>query len=298
MLDSWAQNSKKQYGTHLKKWQTFCQSKGHDPHFPSIQAGSDFLVKLYNEGLGYSSINTARSALSTVVHQIDGFDFGKHPIISRVLAGIFRNRPSLPKYTTTYDPAKVLSFLKTIPTWKISSEGLSTPVNLKLLTLKVTTLLAFASGHRSQSLSFLSLDHMDLKPGLQVVLYIPKMVKNTTPTFHPDPIILPAFREDESLCPVRNIIEYIKATSLKRKSRNLIISFSTFTEVTSDTIRRYITTVLAAAGINIQQFSAGSSRHASNSQKHYNDIPLPLILKSAGWKSDSSFKKHYLKNII
>ena len=35
---------------------------------------------------------------------INGTEFGKHPIIARMLKGIFRNCPALPRYMVTYDP--------------------------------------------------------------------------------------------------------------------------------------------------------------------------------------------------
>ena len=46
-----------------------------------------------------------------------GTEFGKNPTITRMLKGVFRNRPSLPKYMVTYDPHLVLSFLKYLPSW-------------------------------------------------------------------------------------------------------------------------------------------------------------------------------------
>ena len=46
----------------------------------------------------------------------------------------------------------------------------------------------------------------------QVTFYIPKVIKNTTTMFHPKPIILQTFPADERIYPVRNIVEYIKAS--------------------------------------------------------------------------------------
>ena len=51
----------------------------------------------------------------------------------------------------------------------------------------------------------------------QVTFYIPKVIKNTTTMFHPKPIIPQVFPADEKICPVRNIVEYIKAS---KKSKN------------------------------------------------------------------------------
>ena len=59
----------------------------------------------------------------------------------------------------------------------------------------------------------------------QVTFYIPKVIKNTTTMFHPKPIILQAFPADERICPVRNIVEYIKASEKFRKSKNVLLSY-------------------------------------------------------------------------
>jgi len=69
----------------------------------------------------------------------------------------------------------------------------------------------------------------------RVLFYIPVRVKNTSRSFHPEPISLASFEENESICPVRNVIEYIKATALNRKSRNLFVSYRTFDSISIDT---------------------------------------------------------------
>jgi hypothetical protein len=47
----------------------------------------EFLMELYKEVLSYSTINTAGSALSTVVSITDSD--GNNPIVSRFMKGIF-----------------------------------------------------------------------------------------------------------------------------------------------------------------------------------------------------------------
>ena len=215
IMDSWTKSSKDQYNSALKKWKAFCASNNEDPLYASIASGTNFLLELYDKGLSYSAINTARSALSATVHKVDSHDFGKHPLIVRFMKGIFRNRPALPKYSTMYNPDQVLDYLKIMPIWENFRVGENLKVtakyNLKALTQKLTTLLALASGHRAQTLSFLSLDHMDFKEDF-ITCYIPRIVKNTSPSFHPGPIHLPAYKLDKSICPVELINEYKKLT--------------------------------------------------------------------------------------
>ena len=97
LLDSWASGTRKQYKIYFKQWTTFCKTQPVDISSASIKDGTEFLLSLYKKGLGYSAINTARSMLSNILPVKEGIEFGKHPIVTRMLKGIFRTRPALPR---------------------------------------------------------------------------------------------------------------------------------------------------------------------------------------------------------
>ena len=167
---------------------------------------------MYEKGLGYSTINTARSMLSSILLVKEGIEFGKHPIVTRMLKGIFRIRASLPQYICIYDAEIVIEFLKSLLCWEETT--------LKWFISTLVTLLALLSSHICQTFNSLSIEHMDINIQ-QVTFYIPKVIKNTTKMFHPRPIILEAFPDDETICPISNIVEYIKASEKFRKSKKL-----------------------------------------------------------------------------
>ena len=288
LLNSWAEGSKAQYLSYLRRWATFCSENNIDQTKTSLEMGTKFLYKLYREQLGYSAIKTAVSALSSVLSPIDEKPFGKHPLIVRFLKGVFRKRPSLPKYVVTYDPDRILNYLRKLPSYK--------EIGLKDLTLKMKTLLSLSSGQRCQTLKVLFIEHMKFTRE-NVVLYIPEVIKNTTPNFHAKPIILPRFK-NKHVCPVRAIQEYLLTTAGKRKSKSLIVSYFNFSAVTAQTIAKYIKGTLLNAGIDTTVFGAHSTRHASASKAVMNKVPVEKILKAGGWKNDSSFKKHYKLDII
>jgi len=98
ILQSWRTSTQKQYQTYHQRWQEFCRSRGSNPISASLEDGLEFLYQQYANGLSYSGINTARSALSTVIFLPDGGSFGNHPLVSRFLRGVFESRPSLPCY--------------------------------------------------------------------------------------------------------------------------------------------------------------------------------------------------------
>ena len=71
----------------------------------------EFLYTLLN--LSYSSLNTARSALSCIV-MIDKIPVGQHPVVCRFLIGAFEEKPLAHKYYGIEDVNQVLRFLKTL----------------------------------------------------------------------------------------------------------------------------------------------------------------------------------------
>ena len=63
----------------------------------------EFLTEYFKTGVGYSSVNSARSALSSIIKPVCNVPFGKSPLVCRFLKGVFNIRPVLPRYVTTWD---------------------------------------------------------------------------------------------------------------------------------------------------------------------------------------------------
>ena len=136
ITNSWRMGTKRQYQTCLKKWEEFCCKQETDPVRPTLTAILDFLTELYEQGQQYSSLNTARSALSSVIVLSGDVPAGKHPLVCRFLKGVFQERPALPRYVDTWDVSLVLNYLKA--QYPLQELG------LKELTLKLAMLM---TGH-------------------------------------------------------------------------------------------------------------------------------------------------------
>ena len=67
IMASWRPGTGKQHHSYLGRWEKFCAQKTIVVEEASVENGIDFLASLYEDGLGYSAINTARSALSSVL---------------------------------------------------------------------------------------------------------------------------------------------------------------------------------------------------------------------------------------
>ena len=112
LMASWREGTSTQYHTYLGKWNQYCRDKNIDVFQPGVTNGIEFLVSLCKSGLGYSAINTARSALSSILVLEDGVKFGEHPLVPRCMKGIFELKPALPKYTEIWDVNIVLGYLR------------------------------------------------------------------------------------------------------------------------------------------------------------------------------------------
>ena len=108
-MKSWTCGTSKQYSPHIQRWCEFCSSRNLNPFNATINDGAEFLTQYFlSSECEYSVINTARSALSLIFPSENGLAFGKQPIIQRLLKGMFKERPTFPRYTVTYDVKPVL----------------------------------------------------------------------------------------------------------------------------------------------------------------------------------------------
>ena len=74
----------------------------------------NLLTQSFAEGRSYSTINTYRSALSSTLYPVNNVAVGSHPLVVRLLKGIYHLRTPLPRYSSTWDVAKVTNYLRTL----------------------------------------------------------------------------------------------------------------------------------------------------------------------------------------
>ena len=111
IMASWRDRTKKSYSTYITKWQKFCNQRQISHIQPSVAFVLHFLTLLYQQGLTYSAVNTARSALTSYITLENGTCLGKHPLVSQLIKGIFQEKPPRSKYTQIWDVSSVLSYL-------------------------------------------------------------------------------------------------------------------------------------------------------------------------------------------
>ena len=147
MLKSWRSKTNKSYDSLFKKWHSWCRERSSDPVSGPVTevAYVYFLASLHKEGYQYNSINSYRSAISSVHEKVDGVSVGQHPTVTRLLKGVFHDRPPLPRYSSTWNVQLVLDFLGAL--------GKNEDLTLKHLTWKTVMLLALTRPSRSADFS-------------------------------------------------------------------------------------------------------------------------------------------------
>ena len=282
---TWRAGTRKQYEGYLGRWRQYCGQRNINPFSPTVEEGINFLAELFEKGLGYSALNTARSALSSII-TLSSNSFGTHPLVCRFLKGVFESRPSLPRHNIIWDVRIVLDYFKTFET--------AETLTLKMLTLKLTMILDLISAQRCQTLKALSLDSMSCVDD-KYVLYFNNLLKASRPGKHLETSIVKQYVLDAELCLFTLLTEYIRRTrTIRGNAKQLLLSFQKpFNVVSTDTISRWLKTVLKLAAI--KEFSGSSTRAASSSAASKASISVDAILEAAGWSNAKTFQKYYNK---
>ena len=287
---SWRVNTEASYSSGWRIWSGWCSTKGVNPSNTSIEIVIEFLTAQFHQGKQYSTLNSYRSCISGTHMPVDGFQVGKHPLVSRAMKGAFHLRPPQPRYSGRWDVSKVLQHLK--------SKGNIAALSLKDLTFRLVMLLALANADRASDLWALDVKFLSMtSEGASFRL------ASLTKTARPDKPITSCYSPlpDASLCPVRTLQQYLTRTVNWRESAgksNLFLSLNKpHHPVTSATIARWLKQVLREAGV-AENFSAHSTRATAVSVAFDKGVPISDIMKTADWSSDSVFKKYYYKPMI
>lgn len=283
-LASLSDNTLKQYNVTLKLWWQFCGQNNLDPFNTSKTSTLKFLSGQFNMGSSYGTLNSHRSALSLLL----GSDICSDDCVKRLLKGVYRLKPTVPKYTCTWDPQVVLNL---VSTWFPNTE-----LSLENITKKLVMLLALCTAHRVQTLSLIKIENIIILEN-NIKITIPDLVKTSAPGREQPLLNLPYFQENPSICPALALKDYILVTQNKRTGCQgpLFLTYkSPHRAATSQTISRWIKQVLCASGVDVSVFSAHSTRHASTSAASTAGVSIDLIRKTAGWTPTSkTFARYY-----
>ena len=136
------------------------------------------------------------------------------------------------------------------------SQPSASDLTLKHLSLKVTFLLGLLSRQRCQTIRLLRIYHME-ESETKYVFLIYNKVKQTRPGKHIKPREFIMYPNDEKLCVVTHLKEYINRTSRIRNScKQLLVSYiRPHGPVQKSTVSRWCKSILYRVGIDINKVS-------------------------------------------
>ena len=253
---------------------------------------ANFLSECFADGRSYSTINTYRSALSSTLSSVNNTAVGSHPLITRLLKGIYNLRTPVPRYSTTWDVTKVACYLRTIfPLDQVS---------LKNLTLKTVILCALASTQREQTLCALGLNYLT-KSQHCLNFVVAERLKTSKPGKSLE-VKFECLPSEPSICVKCTLTEYISRPKVLRGSNpelftsKLFVSYiKPYKPVSTDTLARWIKSVLTNSSRDTSNFKAHSVRSASTSHALASGVPIEGILRTADWTNERTFRKYYLR---
>lgn len=257
---------------------------------PTVVDCVNFLARLHCAGSGYSSVNAARSALSAAVSIAGTGPVGEHPLVRRLLRGVYLRAPPTPRYACVWDVNVVLDMIR--------SSACVADLGLKMLSFFTVTLLLIVSGQRCQTLAKLDLGQ-SVVSGEMVALRVTGLLKTSRPGARGDDIVVRAFPAEPRVCVVRMLAEYIRRTARLRAGSARDALFVSYAPphgaVSSATIGRWAKRTLAMAGVSTE-FGAHSTRAAAASAAK-SVMPVDQLVKGIGWASARTFARFYDKRV-
>ena len=174
-------------------------SRNRDPTTGPIEDIANFLAELFKDGYKYRSLNSYRSAISALHSKVDGHPIGQHPLITRMLIGVYNERPPLPRYSSFWDVGAVLKYLQ--------SWGKNDQLSLRQLTLKSAMLMALTRPARTVDLSKLDIGHRCFTTS--GVIFKPQhLSKQSRPSKPLADFFYLRYTEEETICPVVTLQAY------------------------------------------------------------------------------------------
>jgi len=282
LINSLRKSTQKQYETYLKGFLTFSNLNNSAITSDMLV---DYLAHLYDKGLGYSTLNTARSAVSTLCTILGGNNIGNSPTVCRFLKGVFNLRPSLPRFIDTWDPEIPLKFLDT------DSKNL----NNFALVKKVVFLITLLSGQRVSTIADLKLSDVTISVSKLTIKV--GVTKQTRPGYSQQPLVFHKFIERLNVCPFTQLCMYLDRVKALRPTTGadhniFLTNVKPFKAASKNTIANWIRNILQECGLS--DYTPHSLRGASTSAAlRSGRIPIDSILSAAGWSRESTFRQFY-----
>ena len=168
ILAGWSKATNSAYQSSWQRWNRWCAGRRIDPFSCHVREFLDFLADLYEEGLEHRTVNSIRYAVSMTHCHVEGVPIGQHPLVTRLIKGVYNSRPPRPRYSATWDVDSVIRYLASL-------EG-DNVLFLKTLSQKTALLMSLVEASRTSELQTLDLRFRVFKPE-GVIFRLPSLTK-------------------------------------------------------------------------------------------------------------------------
>jgi len=285
---SWRRGTRTAYSSAWKKWSSWCAERALDPVQAPVVPLVEFFKDMLKEGYEYNTINGFRSAVSALHEPIDGLPVGQHHLIKRTLAGIFNEKPPVPKYSDTWDVGQVLEYIEQL--------GPNSELSDKVLTHKLAMLLALTTANRASEIQGLNLEFMK-DEGNSMEFVIHKLTKTRRVGQKPMSVVLTGLPDHPKLDVVKCVRAYFVRTHSWRRSPEqhqlLLGTVPPHKPVATSTISGWLKQFMTAAGIDTTKYQGHSTRAASTSRAKAAGLSVREIMDRANWRNAKTFHRFY-----
>lgn len=206
IISGWSKGTNATYQSAWKKWCCWCTKQCIDPISYDVCCLVNFLAELLDQGVQQCSINTITSAISMTHTQVNGLPIGQHPLVNRLVKGVYNCRPLQPRYSTTWDVDIVVRYIQKF-------EGLS----LKQVGQKLTVLMVLVEANCLSELAALDIHFHIFKPE-GVLFRLATLTKKRKTGALPKEFFR-AYPHDKRLCVVECLRYYETCTNQFRCNR-------------------------------------------------------------------------------
>jgi hypothetical protein len=279
----WVRSSEDRYERAWQSFKTFLRASSIPLHQASLRNVTDYLTHLFDVGMSWSTIAIHKSTISMTMAPINGVNIGDHPLIKRLMRGVFKERPSRRANPAPWDPLKVLDIFQQ---W---------PVELPLSKLmrKGAFLMSLATAKRASELVALLCDDAHFRWEGENLRFIPsKLTKTDRPGHLTPPFYVKPWKDDLCVCPVESVRLILKERDRLRLQHSALFFSWTFPHQPLDAAAfgRCIEYCLVKAGI---QAAPGSTRSVAASAALAAGASLGDVLGLGNWSNASTYFRFY-----
>ncbi len=235
------------------------------------------------EGKSTSRVRTAVSAMKFFLRVYNRLDLAECVLIDMFSKGAQNLAPLPAAKLSVWDPNKVLNMI----------QGRIRSSSFLCLAKEALILLLLATGWRVDDAWKLSGEVTFVHEA--AIFRFAQKRKCPIKRVYTVTQTVKSFVSSPRICPVEAIRAFLICARKKRDNQKFLFVSSTGSRASKDTLRRWVRDELKLAGISA---SAGSCRSASTSLAMERNMSIDVVMRSAGWTSENTFRRYYQREVL